>query len=232
MLQVKNVKVYDLKESVIACRNAMRTDLPEYTEEEFQASFKRAIKLVQASKKDEKVKCHDNFLTGIRVSFDLIYPQYITPELQRYHWIDIVTSASKMHKLMSRPVDVACNKYVTKEAIQSLQCYIDIYNDLLEMKKQGTFNGWIFYTRYGERIEDLEIDEALYHARIFAMSNCPMGYELFERVSTNYKQLQTIYWQRVNHRLKEDWGSFCEFILSLPYANEFILGKEPDNEKL
>lgn len=32
MLQVKNAKVYDLEESVIACRNAMRTELPEYTE--------------------------------------------------------------------------------------------------------------------------------------------------------------------------------------------------------
>ena len=35
MLEVKNVKVYDLEESVIACRNAMRLEMPEYTEEEF-----------------------------------------------------------------------------------------------------------------------------------------------------------------------------------------------------
>ena len=33
MLEVTNVRVYDLKESVIACRNAMRLDPPEYTEE-------------------------------------------------------------------------------------------------------------------------------------------------------------------------------------------------------
>lgn len=35
MLTVKNVKVYDLKESVIASRNALRVDLPDYSEEEF-----------------------------------------------------------------------------------------------------------------------------------------------------------------------------------------------------
>lgn len=36
MLRVENVKVYDLKESVIACRNSMRLELPEYTDEEFE----------------------------------------------------------------------------------------------------------------------------------------------------------------------------------------------------
>ena len=53
MLDIKNVKVYDLKESVIACRNAMRTTMPEYTDEEFEKSLQRAIKLVQASKNSD-----------------------------------------------------------------------------------------------------------------------------------------------------------------------------------
>ena len=34
MVEVTNWKVYDLKESVIACRNAMRLAPPEYTDEE------------------------------------------------------------------------------------------------------------------------------------------------------------------------------------------------------
>lgn len=37
MVTISNVKVYDLKESIIACRNAMRTTIPEYTEEEFKS---------------------------------------------------------------------------------------------------------------------------------------------------------------------------------------------------
>ena len=37
MLSVKNIKVYDLEESVIACRNAMRTEPAEYTKEEFES---------------------------------------------------------------------------------------------------------------------------------------------------------------------------------------------------
>ena len=42
MLEFSNIKVYDLKESVIASRNAMRIEMPSYTEEEFTIALQRA----------------------------------------------------------------------------------------------------------------------------------------------------------------------------------------------
>ena len=97
MLEVKNVKVYDLRESIMACRNAMKTEMPDEgyydNEEEFAKGLSRAIKLVHATKESPNVKCHDNFMTGIRVSFDLKYTQYITKQFQRYHWFDYVSSS-------------------------------------------------------------------------------------------------------------------------------------------
>lgn len=45
---------------------------------------------------------HDCYLKGIIVQFDLKYPEYFSPQLQRYHWIDIISSQSKMHKLTDR----------------------------------------------------------------------------------------------------------------------------------
>lgn len=225
MLQVKNVKVYDLEESVIACRNAMRTEIPEYTKEEFEKSLGRAKKLVRSSAESKDVKCHDNFLTGIRVSFDLVYPGYISPELQRYHWIDIVTSSSKMHKLLMMDIDKSCNKYVSKKVIEELQRYIAMYNSI-EADEWELPEGpvLIFYLRNEEVVAHTK-QEALYYAWMLCISNCPQGLELFMRVSTNYKQLQTIYHQRKNHKLKEDWGNFCEFVKGLPYAKEFITGE-------
>ena len=202
MLQVQNVKVYDLEESVIACRNAMRTELPEYTEVEFEQSLERAKKLVRSSAESKDVKCHDNFLTGIRVSFDLIYPNYISPELQRYHWIDIVTSSSKMHRIMKLDFRKSCNKYVTQETIEQMEQLVNCYNGIPDDRP------------------DLK-----YKSFMLVISNCPLGLELFMRVSTNYKQLQTIYHQRKNHKLKEDYGALCDFIRSLPYAKEFITGE-------
>ena len=221
MLEISNINVYDLKESVIACRNAMRLAPPEYTDEEFEKSLERAKKLVKASKDSPNVKCHDNFLTGIRVSFDLKYTQYITKQLQRYHWFDYVSSNSLMHRLTKMDADGICNKYVSQECVDRLQSDIDRYNRIAN-STEWTDN--TFELRDGTVITAKNKGEALYYAYMKCISDCPMGAELFVRVSTNYKQLQTMYFQRQDHRLKEDWGEFRRFIEELPYANELILG--------
>lgn len=223
MLEVKNVRVYDLVESITSCRNAMRLEMPEYTEEEFNKGLERAKKLVRASKNSPNVKCHDNFLKGIRVSFDLKYTQYITKQFQRYNWFDYVSSSSLMHKLTKMDADAICNKYVSQECVDRLNADIKRYNDIAAW---DDFNGATFILRDGTELTTRNKGEALYWAYMKCISDCPMGAELFVRVSTNYKQLQTIYWQRKDHKLKEDWGEFCKFVEQLPYANELIIGDD------
>lgn len=201
MLEISNIKVYDLEESVIACRNAMRTEAPEYTKEEFEKSLERAKNLAGTPNGSG----HQTFLSGIRVSFDIKYPNYISPELQRYHFLDIVTSSSKMHKIMKMDFDTCCNKYVDKNTIEHMKQLIADYKMVCDT---------------GSRDDQ-------YEAFMRVISNCPQGIELFMRCSTNYLQLKTIFNQRKNHKLKEDWGAFCDFVRSLPYAREFITGEEP-----
>ena len=196
MLQIDNWKVYDLKESVIACRNAMRITPAQITDEEFNASMSRAIMLANSPSGSG----HQTFLSGIRVSFDIKYPNYISPELQRYHWIDIVSSSSKMHRLSSMDMDTCFNKYVTDESKEQMKRLVKKFNDT-------------------KSYEDFMV----------MLSNCPQGIELFMRVSTNYLQLRTLYRQRKTHKLKEDYGAVCEFIEKLPYANEFIIGNNSNN---
>jgi hypothetical protein len=191
MLEISNVRVYDLKESIIASRNAMRLTPPEYTDEEFEKSLPRAIQLANT----KNGSGHQTFLSGIRVSFDLKYPNYISPELQRYHWIDIVTSSSKMHRLTKMDMDACFNEYVTQNSVNQMKQLIAQYND-----------------------------NPTYERFMYVISNCPQGVELFMRVSTNYLQLKTIYHQRKTHKLKEDWGNFCKAIRTLPYAQELIVG--------
>ena len=53
--------------------------------------------------------------------------------------------------------------------------------------------------------------------------NVPVGFKLTAGMTTNYRQLKTIYQQRKTHRLPE-WRSFCEWIETLPHS-EFITGK-------
>ena len=196
MVQIENWKVYDLKESVIACRNAMRINPAPITDEEFNASMPRAITLANSPSGSG----HSSFLSGIRVSFDIKYPNYISPELQRYHWIDIVSSSSKMHRLSSMDMDACFNKYVTDESKEQMKRLVKKYNET-------------------KSYEDFMV----------MLSNCPQGVELFMRVSTNYLQLRTLYRQRKTHKLKEDYGELCAFIENLPYAKEFIIGNKSNN---
>lgn len=219
MLEVKNVKVYDLEESVIASRNAMRTEMPEYTLQEFEESLKRAVKLANTPNGSG----HQTFLSGIRVSFDLKYPNYISPELQRYHFFDIVTSSSKMHRLVHMDLDMCCNEYVTDESIKEMRRHINVYNMI---KNDEGIDSWVFCPRNGKVRRAENRQDALYYAFMMCISNCVQGIELFMRCSTNYQQLKTIFHQRKNHKLKEDWGEgFCrDFIEKLPYAKEFIIG--------
>ena len=49
--------------------------------------------------------------------------------------------------------------------------------------------------------------------------NVPVGFQLTARMSTNYRQLKTIYQQRKTHRLPE-WREFCAWCESLPHFME------------
>jgi hypothetical protein len=230
MLEITHVKVYDLLESVVASGNAMRTQPVGYTDEEFQRGLKRMARLCKASRSGD-VRCHDNALTGIRVSFDMKYTQYITKQMQRYHWFDYVSSSSLMHRLVKMDLDKASNKYVSKSTIEYVNSYIELYNNLLQEKEQNSFIGHKFTLRDGTVIQCENVEDALYTCYMIILSNCPMGAELFVRISTNYKQLQTMYFQRKNHKLKEDWGVFCKFVESLPHFKELILGQAQEDRK-
>lgn len=222
MLEFSNVKVYDLRESIISCRNAMRLEAPDYnSEEEFNKGLDRAKKLVNASKNDNNVKCHDNFLTGIRVSFDMKYTQYITKQFQRYHWFDYVSSSSLMHRITKMDFSKCCNKYVSQTSIDEVTKWVNVYNNILN----NHIEEYVFDTGK-EKFHTYAYKDTIYTAFMLVISNCPMGTELFVRVSTNYKQLQTIYYQRKHHKLHEDYNAFIDMVKSLPYAKELILSED------
>lgn len=218
MVEITNVNVYDLKESVIASRNAMRLTPPEYNEKEFEDSLCRAVQLAKCGGGSG----HSNFRKGVRVSFDIKYPNYISPELQRYGFLDIICSSSKMHRLVEMDLDMACNKYVPKVFIDEMRKLIDRYKRI-KAADDDKFQGAVFWLRNGEVIKAETKDEALYYSFMECISACPQGIELFMRCSTNYEQLATIYRQRKYHKLKEDWGAFCKWIEGLPFAKELIL---------
>ena len=136
---------------------------------------------------------HDQFLTGIVVQFDLTFSIKAWVEAQRYHFLDFVSSQSTMHRIERFEPLMQCNEYVDVGTITVMQRLLDAY------KADPT-------------------DEN----RLRLLYNIPTGFRLTARMTTNFRQLKTIYSQRRTHRLPE-WREFCKWIEELPHS-DFITG--------
>lgn len=187
-MRLENIKVYDLEESFKASKYPMAVDT-----ESVDGSMTERIKSLAQSPKGEG---HDQFLTGIRVNFDLTFTVKAWTEAERYRFLEFVSSQSTMHRIAKFDLSKQYNEYVDPRMIE-------IMNELKD--------------RYNETQDKEDYLRLLY-------SN-PCGFELTARLTTNYRALKTIYSQRKNHRLPE-WREFCEEIKKLPYAAELITGEK------
>lgn len=131
---------------------------------------------------------HDNFLNGIICQFDLTFSLKAWAEMERYHFIDFVSSQSTMHMITRFDIDRQCNEYVSPLIKGIVKNYVERYNE------NPTPENYL---------------SVLY--------NVPAGFQLTARMTTNYRQLKTIYAQRKNHRLPE-WREFCAALLDLPLS--------------
>lgn len=143
---------------------------------------------------------HDQFLTGIVVQFNLTFTNKAWVEAERYHFLDFVSSQSTMHRIAKFDLDQAYIDYVDPRMVEVMKALVAEYNSDPTPEK---------YLR------------VLY-------SN-PAGFRLTARMTTNYRQLKTIYRQRRNHRLPE-WRAFCEWIETLPYSEWITCLRESEEQ--
>lgn len=209
MAQVCHWNVYDLEWSIFRSGYPMLTDMSSDfigILEEIKNAIKekdgdsnphinRAVSLARA-----RGGGHDQFLTGVAVSFDLTFSLKAWTEMERYTFMDFVSSQSTMHRIAQMEVKDSCNKYVTSATLAEVERLQEKYC----------------------KCSDKEERKALYLDLLY---NLPSGFELTAGLSTNYRCLKNIYEQRRNHRLP-DWQVFCDWIESLPLAMELICGGE------
>ena len=186
-MKLENIKVYDLEESIKASKYPMAVDLDKLNTE--------VTKTVKALGSSEKGMGHDVFLTGIRVAFDLTFTNKAWVELERYRFVEFVSSQSTMHRIARFDLKEQYNEYVDKRIIAIMEELKDKYNESQDKE---------------------DYLKLLY-------SN-PAGFELTARLTTNYRALKTVYSQRKNHRLPE-WREFCKEIEKLPLFKEIVLGE-------
>ena len=207
---VSNVKIYGLEESVKGAKYSMATDLDKITTEITKTTYRLASSPTGSG--------HDNFLNGIIVQFDLTFSNKVWVEAERYHFLDFVSSQSTMHRITKFNLDNAYISYTDPRIIEIMKEKTKEYNDLQEDIKRLVEEGKDVSTL--KDLANQKYLEILY-------SN-PAGFRLTARMTTNYRQLKTIYFQRRTHRLPE-WRVFCEWIETLPYA-DFITKINTDGE--
>lgn len=138
---------------------------------------------------------HDNFLNGVLIQFDLNLSLKAWVEAERYHFLDFISSMSTMHRIAQMDIRRCCNEYVTDKAIENAEELLATYKET------------------GDPEDYLRL-----------LYNVPTGFVLTAKMTTNYRQLKTIYQQRLTHRLPE-WKEFCAWIETLPNAS-WITGKQ------
>ena len=205
---ISNLKVYDLEESLLASGYAMRTELDEIAVTD--KTLKRAKNLTKASNGNG---AHGQFLTGIRVNFDLTFSLKAWVEAERYRFLEFVTSQSTMHRITEFNIKKQCNEYVDDRIIKIVEEKVEQYNDILLAIKNEE------YLAHRYTLEQMQ--EMAKDAYLRVLYNVPSGFELTARMTTNYRCLLNIYVQRHDHRLPE-WRKFCELLLQLPYFKDFV----------
>lgn len=182
---VNNWSVYGIEQTFKASKYPMSVDV-----DSLNGEYTRTIEKLGRSRKGEG---HDNFLCGLVVQFDLTFTVKAWTEAERYHFFDIISSQSTMHRITKFDFDKAYIEYVDDRIITIMKEKVADYNETVAEEERKRKYLEILYSN-------------------------PCGMKLTARVTTNYRQLKTIYAQRRTHKLPE-WRAFCEWIEKLPYSN-------------
>lgn len=206
-MRIENLKIYDLEESMIASGYPMRTELVETHAGD--KDLKRCLNLTKASNGNG---AHGQWLTGVRVAFDLTCTNKMWVEAERYRFLEFVSSQSTMHRITRFKIRDQYNQYVDPRVIDIMEEKVAQYNELAEQLKNIPPE-----QEYAiKMLKDMMIQKYLE-----ILYTNPAGFELTARMTTNYRCLLNIYIQRHNHRLPE-WREFCQELLKLPLFRELV----------
>ena len=149
---------------------------------------------------------HRKFLRQIFVTVDITAPLYWWKEFDTYKVGTTANSTSTMHKIHAKEFsrdDFSCDRM--DEGGLAL---LDTVIAYLESERQ-------------KFLADKN-DKQAWHNMIQTL---PSSYNQMRTVTLNYENLINMYYARRNHKLAE-WHVLCDWILSLPYAQELICVKE------
>ena len=140
---------------------------------------------------------HNSLFKGVQFNMIISFPLYWLKEYQRYHFTDIISSQSTMHKILKFNLDDMFSDEVDPRCIAVIK----------ELKRE--------YEEENDKDEKKKIWRKI-------INSLPDGFTMTQGITMNYLQLTTMIPQRRNHKLKEEWGVFCEFCEKLPFYDFFL----------
>ena len=146
---------------------------------------------------------HNSMFKGVTFNMVIDFPLYWLKEYQRYHFTDIISSQSTMHKILEFNLDDMFTDEVDPRAIEIIKDLKEQYN--LEQDKDKKKVIW-------RRL----------------INTLPDGFHMSMGITMNYLQAISIYEQRKNHKLKQEWGVLCQWFEDLPLFKMFMI-KEGDD---
>ncbi|MBQ6221251.1 MAG: hypothetical protein IJJ44_01370 [Solobacterium sp.] len=196
---VNNVNVYGLEDSVRGAKFSMAVDVNAIDGTITETTHRLANSPMGSG--------HDNFMNGIIVQFDLTFTNKAWVEAERYHFFDFVSSQSTMHRITKFDLDKAYIEYTDPRIIEIMKEKVREYNELQNTLKE----------KQAEGQDTAELRQELTRRYLEILYSNPAGFKITARMTTNYRQLKTMYIQRKDHRLPE-WRTFCKWIETLPYS--------------
>lgn len=207
MIKIERAAVMNIENAIRGARNPMNSwDRMDSTYDEKGQYILGPNDLDLARRLAKAGTDHRKFLRQIFVSVDITAPLYWWKEFDTYKVGTVANSCSTMHKIHSKPFDRD-----------------DFSHDRLDEGGLAALDALISYLE-AERIKFVENKEnrTPWHNMIQLL---PSSFNQMRTVTLNYENLINIYYARKTHKLAE-WHTLCDWIRSLPYAEDLICVKE------
>ena len=211
-MKFENTAVYNIYNAILGARNPMNSwDKSDSVFKGYNGKIentsigKNDLELMQKLIKAGSE--HRKFLRQIFVAVDITAPLYFFKELDTYKVGTVANSTSTMHKLASTPITIDCFE-------------MGDFTPLIDNFKIDL--SWRTVVSYLEQLRQKynETKDKRYWKELIRL--LPESWLQKRTVTMNYENILNMYRQRKNHKLTEWSKSFCDWVKTLPYAEELI----------
>ena len=202
MIKIENTHVDNIVRAVYSARNAMNSW--DKSDSDWETNTLGKADLDLAKRLSKAGNDHAKYLRMINVTCDITAPLYWWKQFSTYRAGVVQNSTSTMHRLTHKPFEMSDFSFEHLYApLQDLRPIINLLNMYRER-----------YLETKDKNDWWQLIQLL-----------PSSYNQRRTVQLNYQVLKSMYFARRNHKLNE-WLTFCEWIDTLPYFKEIVLGGE------